>query len=177
MPESTTQPSRLCAISDPLLLAILPHSNESSSSRERRLDEEREARRVSDNIDAYIRQDSRDRESKRPDVKMLLLGQSESGKSTIIKRAKCNSTVCLAQRHSRLDATEFQLIHAPQSFHAERVAWRTVIYLNLVSSVRQYECTEYTSHNLSLSIFSPEYWKLLCKRENAPMIWTMEIAS
>lgn len=34
--------------------------------------------------------------------------------------------------------TEFQLLHAPATFRAERIAWRAVIYLNLVRSVRRY---------------------------------------
>ena len=32
---------------------------------------------------------------------------------------------------------EFQLLHTPAAFQAERIAWRTVIYLNLVRSVRR----------------------------------------
>jgi len=43
-------------------------------------------------------------------------GQSESGKSSIIKNS--------------------QLQYSPRSFWAERGTWKTVIYLNLVRSVR-----------------------------------------
>ena len=32
---------------------------------------------------------------------------------------------------------EFQLMHAPAAFHADRIAWRAVIYLNLVRSIRR----------------------------------------
>ena len=32
---------------------------------------------------------------------------------------------------------EFQLLHTPAEFHAERIAWRFVIYLNLLRSVRR----------------------------------------
>lgn len=32
---------------------------------------------------------------------------------------------------------EFQLLHAPSTFHQERIAWRAVIYLNLIRSVRR----------------------------------------
>ena len=32
---------------------------------------------------------------------------------------------------------EFQLLHAPTAFHAERIAWRFVIYLNLARSIRR----------------------------------------
>ncbi|KAJ7752196.1 hypothetical protein DFH07DRAFT_745128, partial [Mycena maculata] len=33
--------------------------------------------------------------------------------------------------------TEFQILYAQVAFHAERIAWRTVVYLNLVQSVRR----------------------------------------
>ena len=33
--------------------------------------------------------------------------------------------------------TEFQLLHTPAAFQAERIAWRYVIYLNLIRSVRR----------------------------------------
>ena len=41
--------------------------------------------------------------------------------------------------HSDLSfpSSEFQLLHTPAAFHAERIAWRFVIYLNLVRSVRR----------------------------------------
>jgi hypothetical protein len=41
---------------------------------------------------------------------------------------------------------EFQLLHAPAAFHAERIAWRFVIYLNLVRSIRR-----------TLDAISPDY--------------------
>jgi hypothetical protein len=34
---------------------------------------------------------------------------------------------------------EFQLLYSPATFHSERIAWRAVIYLNLVRSVLRYE--------------------------------------
>ncbi|KAF8634932.1 hypothetical protein AX15_000669 [Amanita polypyramis BW_CC] len=34
-------------------------------------------------------------------------------------------------------AIEFQLLHSPATFHAERMAWRAVIYMNLVRSIRR----------------------------------------
>ena len=36
-----------------------------------------------------------------------------------------------------LSCTEFQLLHTPAAFHKERIAWRFVIYLNLVRSIRR----------------------------------------
>ncbi|KAF5352854.1 hypothetical protein D9756_006129 [Leucocoprinus leucothites] len=52
-----------------------------------------------------------ERKKARPEVNVLLLGQSESGKSTTLK--------------------QFQLLYSPAAFHSERIAWRAVIYLNL----------------------------------------------
>ncbi|KAH9949326.1 G-alpha-domain-containing protein [Amylocystis lapponica] len=63
-----------------------------------------------------LRQGEKAKNRKRT-VKVLLLGQSESGKSTTLK--------------------QFQLLHTPEAFQAERLAWRFVIYLNLVRSIRR----------------------------------------
>ena len=45
-------------------------------------------------------------------------------------------------QHDRVAAynyiSEFQLLHSPSAFHAERIAWRAVIYLNLVRSITRY---------------------------------------
>lgn len=40
---------------------------------------------------------------------------------------------------------EFQLLYCPSAFHSERIAWRAVIYLNLVRSVRRYEHSPFLS--------------------------------
>lgn len=47
---------------------------------------ELEAKQVSDRIDELIREDRSRRKKTRPEVNVLLLGQSESGKSTTLKR-------------------------------------------------------------------------------------------
>lgn len=104
------------SISDPLDAALRPPPNETPEQRERRLQAEEEARRRSDNIDKMLREGDR-QNKKRKIVKVLLLGQSESGKSTTLK--------------------QFQLLHAPSAFHADRMAWRYIIYLNLLRSVRR----------------------------------------
>lgn len=109
-------PGRRRSISDPLSAALLPPPNESPEDREKRLKAEAEAKKRSDNIDRMLREGERQNRRKKV-VKVLLLGQSESGKSTTLK--------------------QFQLLHAPAAFHAERIAWRFVIYLNLLQSVRR----------------------------------------
>ncbi|KAJ6502656.1 guanine nucleotide binding protein, alpha subunit [Mycena vulgaris] len=112
-PES----ARRRSLSDPLAAALLPPPNETLDERESRLKAATDAKKVSDGIDEMIRNDRNHRKKSRAEVQVLLLGQSESGKSTCLK--------------------QFQLLHTPAAFHAERIAWRAVIYLNLVRSVRR----------------------------------------
>ncbi|KAJ7204341.1 guanine nucleotide binding protein, alpha subunit [Mycena pura] len=109
--------TRRRSLSDPLAAALLPPPNETDDERESRLKAATDAKRVSDGIDEMIRYERTHRKRNRAEVQVLLLGQSESGKSTCIK--------------------QFQLLHSPSAFHAERIAWRAVIYLNLVRSVRR----------------------------------------
>jgi hypothetical protein len=76
-------------VSDPLTAALLPPPDETAAAREARLANEREAKKVSDSIDEQIRQEKDARKAKlkgRKEIKVLLLGQSESGKSTTLKR-------------------------------------------------------------------------------------------
>ncbi|KAF9067278.1 guanine nucleotide binding protein, alpha subunit [Rhodocollybia butyracea] len=105
------------SLSDPLANALLPPPGETEEQRELRIKAEAEAKKVSDGIDEMIRQEKIERKRTREEVNVLLLGQSESGKSTTLK--------------------QFQLLHTPAAFHAERIAWRTVIYYNLVRSIRR----------------------------------------
>lgn len=73
------------SLSDPLAAALRPPENESPDERQRRLYKEEEAKRISDNIDDMIRAEKKEQRVKQ-EVKVLLLGQSESGKSTTLKR-------------------------------------------------------------------------------------------
>ncbi|KAJ8488898.1 hypothetical protein ONZ51_g3234 [Trametes cubensis] len=93
----------------------LPPKNESEEDKAARLAAEKEAKRISDEIDRALEQEKQELRKHRPQTKILLLGQAESGKSTMIKN--------------------FQLYFCPSSFHAEREAWRAVIHLNLVRFV------------------------------------------
>jgi GTPase SAR1 family protein len=90
-------------------------SNETPAQQEERLEREREAKRINDEIDAQIEVEKSERRKRQPDVKVILLGQAESGKSTILRN--------------------FQLKYAPAAFNAEADAWRIIIDLNLVRSV------------------------------------------
>jgi guanine nucleotide-binding protein alpha-1 subunit len=64
---------------DPLTAAIAPPPNETPDERAARLRAEAEARRVSEEIDEQLKQERASRRRQRPCVKVLLLGQSESG--------------------------------------------------------------------------------------------------
>lgn len=101
--------------SDPIANAIAPPQNESPEEREARIQKERAAKQVSDAIDAELsREQAYERKRPKP-VKILLLGQSESGKSTTLKN--------------------FQLLYEPKAFRAERASWRAIIQLNVVRSI------------------------------------------
>ncbi|KAK7063702.1 guanine nucleotide binding protein, alpha subunit [Favolaschia claudopus] len=100
---------------DPISNAMAPPSNESPEEREIRIQKERAAKLVSDAIDAELtREQSLEKKRPKP-VKILLLGQSESGKSTTLKN--------------------FQLMYEPKAFRAERASWRAIIQLNVVRSI------------------------------------------
>ncbi|KAI0777840.1 guanine nucleotide binding protein, alpha subunit [Trametes elegans] len=100
---------------DPLSAALAPPPGETPGEREDRLRREDEAKRISDEIDERLRQDRAAWKRQSAAFKLLLLGQSESGKSTTLKN--------------------FQLAFAPNAWQAERASWRAVIHLNLVRSI------------------------------------------
>ncbi|KAJ7735718.1 guanine nucleotide binding protein, alpha subunit [Mycena metata] len=99
---------------DPLTLALQPPPDETPEAREARLQRERDAKKRSDLIDEELNR-QRNAEKSVRSVKILLLGQSESGKSTTLKN--------------------FQLINSPKAFKAERASWRAVVHLNVVRSI------------------------------------------
>jgi guanine nucleotide-binding protein alpha-1 subunit len=80
------QKPRRRTLSDPLAVALLPPPDESPIDREVRLKAEIDAKKVSDSIDDMIRQERIDQKKSKAAVNVLLLGQSESGKSTTLKR-------------------------------------------------------------------------------------------
>jgi len=92
------------------------HASETPEERRARLEAEAEAKRVSEQIDEELRQERERLKRSKGDVKLLLLGQAESGKSTLQK--------------------QFQLMYKPNSIEQERASWRTVIYFNVVHSLK-----------------------------------------
>ncbi|KAF9530040.1 guanine nucleotide binding protein, alpha subunit [Crepidotus variabilis] len=88
--------------------------SETPEEKKNRLKAEAEARKVSEMIDKQLEQE-RTQRLKKNGGKILLLGQAESGKSTVLKN--------------------FQLYFAPKAFQKEAELWRPVIHLNLVRSI------------------------------------------
>lgn len=88
MPKQKAErtPARRRTYSDPLSAALVPPPNETASEREVRLNAELDAKKVSDSIDDMLHQERNERKKLRTEVNVLLLGQSESGKSTTLKR-------------------------------------------------------------------------------------------
>ncbi|KAJ7681133.1 guanine nucleotide binding protein, alpha subunit [Mycena rosella] len=100
---------------DPFDAVLRPPPGETPEETTVREVREAEARRVSAAIDADIRAERLARRKKRI-VRLLLLGQSESGKSTTLR--------------------QFQRLYTPTAFRSERILWRAVIQLNIVRSIR-----------------------------------------
>ncbi|KAJ6447517.1 guanine nucleotide binding protein, alpha subunit [Mycena sanguinolenta] len=96
-------------------MALEPPEGETDEQRRCRVLLEKEAKEIADTIDEQLTQEKAlEKKGPRP-VKVLLLGQSESGKSTILKN--------------------FQLMYDPKAFRAERASWRAIVQLNVVRSV------------------------------------------
>lgn len=88
---------------DPLAKVLAPPPDESPDDRDERLRREAVAQRVSDEIDERIRLDRVAFKKKNDLFKLLLLGQSESGKSTTLKSTlPSSSSSSKYHSHSRL---------------------------------------------------------------------------
>ncbi|KAJ7730661.1 guanine nucleotide binding protein, alpha subunit [Mycena maculata] len=116
---------------DPLTAALAPPPNETPAQREVRERAESEAKRVSDEIDAQLRRE-RESEKKRKPVKLLLLGQSESGKTATLKS---ESELFPPSRLVSTLPLDFQLLYCKRQWSEERTSWRCVILLNLVRNM------------------------------------------
>ncbi|KZT30067.1 G-alpha-domain-containing protein [Neolentinus lepideus HHB14362 ss-1] len=100
---------------DPLSTVLKPPRDESPEERKIRMEKQCEAQRISRQIDDNILESKKAFEKRKKAIKILLLGQAESGKSTTLKN--------------------FQLTFTPNHFRDERHIWKMVIQLNLIRSV------------------------------------------
>lgn len=92
-----------------------PPPDETELEKALRIQEENIAAAKSREIDLQIETDKQEAQKNRRPIRILLLGQGESGKSTILKN--------------------FQFHFAPNAFKEDSLAWRAVIHLNLVCVV------------------------------------------
>ncbi|KAJ1309618.1 hypothetical protein OPQ81_006388 [Rhizoctonia solani] len=89
-----------------------------------------EAKKISDEIDQALKAEKVAKAAaRRKQRKVLFLGQSESGKSTLVK--------------------QFRLMQSSEAFATERESWRSIIYLNVVRSVLKVIDTVAPNFNLS----------------------------
>ncbi|CCA67203.1 related to guanine nucleotide-binding protein alpha-4 subunit [Serendipita indica DSM 11827] len=101
---------------DPLALALLPPKDESPAQKAARLAAEQEATRISNLIDSELRAERAQlKKEAQNQHKILLLGQAEAGKSTVLK--------------------QFQLVFTPNQFRAQQQHWKALVQLNLVRSI------------------------------------------
>ncbi|KIM31194.1 hypothetical protein M408DRAFT_327479 [Serendipita vermifera MAFF 305830] len=134
----------LNTVDDPLtnaLNAMIP-PDEDPIARANRLALEQDARRVSEEIEERLRLERLEKKNKKI-VKILLLGQSESGKSTTLKN--------------------IQLCYAPQSLRQEAYAWRTIIHLNLLRSMQIVIDTVSQANRENAPSFTDDLRRLLIK--------------
>ncbi|KAG6336303.1 hypothetical protein ID866_2779 [Astraeus odoratus] len=121
------------SLDDPLAKVLAPPPNESCKEKEVRERSEAEARMISDAIDGQLRQERSALKKKKKPVKVLLLGQSESGAWLVLSSTRCPSTMVSTGKSATLK--NFQLQHAREQWTEERLSWKAVIYLNLVRNV------------------------------------------
>ncbi|KAF8958910.1 guanine nucleotide binding protein, alpha subunit [Flammula alnicola] len=100
---------------DPFALFHTPPPNETPGERAARQAKEAEEKRVSDQIDDQLKAERLALKKQKYTVRVLLLGQSESGKSTTLKN--------------------FRMRYAKAAWEAERASWRAVIQLNIIRSI------------------------------------------
>ncbi|KIK97824.1 hypothetical protein PAXRUDRAFT_824549 [Paxillus rubicundulus Ve08.2h10] len=92
-----------------------PPQDETIEEKKDRIARQQEANRISREIDEGIERSKKLLEKRKKAIKVLLLGQAESGKSTMLRN--------------------FQLAFCPNYFHDEIPIWKTIIQLNLIGSV------------------------------------------
>ncbi|KAF8644193.1 hypothetical protein AX16_008633 [Volvariella volvacea WC 439] len=101
--------------SDPLTRLLAPPEDETPEQKAERERNEAAAKKRSDKIDEELKLEQARLKKEANVVRLLLLGQSESGKSTTLKN--------------------FRMAYARAAWVQERQSWRSVVQLNLLKSV------------------------------------------
>ncbi|KIL64804.1 hypothetical protein M378DRAFT_11161 [Amanita muscaria Koide BX008] len=126
---------------DPLTRLLLPPADETPEQRLMREQREADAKRISDAIDDSLRREKAALK-KQNHVRVLLLGQAESGKSTTLKSTSLS--------------TYFRVKYAYQDWVRERAGWRSVIQLNIIRSILTIVDTLRDEiHNTEQDFFTP----------------------
>ncbi|KAI0324145.1 G-protein alpha subunit [Cubamyces sp. BRFM 1775] len=115
---STSRPPSINSVGadgDPFSALLRPPASETEHERVARLQREADAKRISDSIDEELKAERERLRKSKQDIRLLLLGQAESGKSTLQK--------------------QFQLLYNPTGLDDERLSWRTVIYFNIARPI------------------------------------------
>ncbi|CAK5278367.1 unnamed protein product [Mycena citricolor] len=100
---------------DPFYELMRPPPDETPAQMTARIKREADAQRISDNIDEDIKRDRNAQRKARKELRILLLGQGESGKSTTLKN--------------------FRMQYAREDWESERAGWRAVVQLNIIRSI------------------------------------------
>ncbi|KAJ3568438.1 hypothetical protein NP233_g5711 [Leucocoprinus birnbaumii] len=116
---------------DPFAAVLRPPPGETPEQREEREAAEAQALEVSNRIDAEIKAAKYALKKQKKPIRVLVLGQSMSGKTTTIKN--------------------FQIAYAQKSWAEERSSWHIVILFNLVRNVNTIADTLNEETTLSIS--------------------------
>lgn len=101
---------------DPFASFLAPPPNETPVQKAQRQKKEAQAQAASDRIDEELKAERAAlKKQQKTTIKVLLLGQAESGKSTTLKNLR--------------------MAYATDEWNRERTAWRAVVQLNLVRAV------------------------------------------
>ena len=137
--------------SDPFYELMQPPANETPAQKTARQKRELDAQRHSDGIDDDIKQERAEAKKQRGVIKVLLLGQSESGEFTywftsirrqLTPHVSGKSTTLKSKLSSFTSTTrislavvDFRMQYAKDEWSAERKGWRAVVQLNVVRPI------------------------------------------
>lgn len=135
---------------DPFHELMQPPPDETSAQKTARLKRELDAQRVSDSIDEDIKQERAIAKKRRDVIKVLLLGQAESGEHSwlwcclTLKSLPSGKSTTLKSTVSFFNCSfynlftlclDFRMRYARAEWERERNGWRSVVQLNVVRSI------------------------------------------
>ncbi|THU96803.1 G-alpha-domain-containing protein [Dendrothele bispora CBS 962.96] len=104
------------SVDNPFIVRFKAPANETEEERIRRVRAFADAQKVSKQIDENLAESKKKIDRRKKAMKILLLGQAESGKSAVLKN--------------------FRMAFTPHQFQKERGVWKTIVQLNLIGSVK-----------------------------------------